>query len=39
MTSILTNVAAMAALQTLRAIGSNMEETQPRASSGMRRKG
>ncbi|TRB08758.1 flagellar hook associated protein [Agrobacterium tumefaciens] len=36
MTSILTNVAAMAALQTLRAIGSNMEETQSRVSSGMR---
>jgi flagellin len=36
MTSILTNVAAMAALQTLRAIGSSMEETQSRVSSGLR---
>ncbi|CAK7259274.1 flagellin [Shinella yambaruensis] len=36
MTSILTNVAAMSALQTLRSIGSNMEETQGRVSSGMR---
>ncbi|MDH7802864.1 MULTISPECIES: flagellin [unclassified Rhizobium] len=36
MTSILTNVAAMAALQTLRAIGTNMEETQSRVSSGLR---
>ncbi len=36
MTSILTNVAAMAALQTLRAIGSDMEETQSRVSSGLR---
>jgi flagellin len=36
MTSILTNVAAMAALQTLRSIGSGMEETQARVSSGLR---
>ncbi|WP_248446042.1 flagellin [Sinorhizobium meliloti] len=36
MTSILTNVAAMAALQTLRGIDSNMEETQARVSSGLR---
>ncbi|MFQ6184987.1 flagellin [Sinorhizobium meliloti] len=36
MTSILTNVAAMAALQTLRGIDSNMEETQARISSGLR---
>ncbi|MCM5691567.1 flagellin [Sinorhizobium meliloti] len=36
MTSILTNVAAMAALQTLRTIGSNMEETQAHVSSGLR---
>ncbi|WP_216330699.1 flagellin [Rhizobium sp. X9] len=36
MTSILTNVAAMSALQTLRAIGSSMEETQSRVSSGLR---
>nr|CAD6615614.1 Flagellin D [Rhizobium sp. Khangiran2] len=36
MTSILTNVAAMAALQTLRAIDGNMEETQARVSSGLR---
>jgi flagellin len=36
MTSILTNVAAMAALQTLRTIDANMEETQARVSSGLR---
>ncbi len=36
MTSILTNVAAMSALQTLRSIGSSMEDTQGRVSSGMR---
>lgn len=36
MTSILTNVAAMSALQTLRSIGSSMEDTQARVSSGMR---
>ena len=36
MTSILTNIAAMSALQTLRQIGANMEETQGRVSSGMR---
>ncbi|YCI01722.1 flagellin [Ensifer sp. D2-11] len=36
MTSILTNVAAMAALQTLRGIDANMEETQARVSSGLR---
>lgn len=36
MTSILTNVAAMSALQTLRSIGSSMETTQDRVSSGMR---
>ncbi len=36
MTSILTNVAAMAALQTLRSIGSGMEETQAHVSSGLR---
>ena len=36
MTSILTNIAAMAALQTLRTIGSNMEETQAHVSSGLR---
>ncbi|WP_257316311.1 flagellin N-terminal helical domain-containing protein [Shinella pollutisoli] len=36
MTSILTNVAAMAALQTLRSIGSNLEETQAHVSSGLR---
>jgi flagellin len=36
MTSILTNIAAMSALQTLRSIGSNMEDTQARVSSGMR---
>ncbi|MES5044803.1 flagellin [Rhizobium nepotum] len=36
MTSILTNVAAMSALQTLRSIGQNMETTQDRVSSGQR---
>ncbi|KPF42048.1 flagellin [Rhizobium sp. AAP43] len=36
MTSILTNMAAMSALQTLRTISSGMEETQGRVSSGMR---
>ncbi|EYR82004.1 MULTISPECIES: flagellin N-terminal helical domain-containing protein [unclassified Shinella] len=36
MTSILTNVAAMSALQTLRSISSSMEETQARVSSGLR---
>ena len=36
MTSILTNVAAMAALQTLRSIDAKMEETQARVSSGLR---
>ncbi|TWF53367.1 flagellin [Neorhizobium alkalisoli] len=36
MTSILTNIAAMSALQTLRSIGSDMEETQNRVSSGQR---
>nr|CAD6615618.1 flagellin [Rhizobium sp. Khangiran2] len=36
MTSILTNVAAMAALSTLRTISSGMEDTQARVSSGMR---
>ena len=36
MTSILTNIAAMSALETLRSIGSNMETTQGRVSSGMR---
>ncbi|MBO3758361.1 flagellin [Ciceribacter sp. L1K23] len=36
MTSILTNVAAMAALQTLRTIDASMEETQARVSSGLR---
>ena len=36
MTSILTNTAAMAALQTLRGIDRNMEITQARVSSGMR---
>jgi flagellin len=36
MTSILTNSAAMAALQTLRSINSNMEEVQNRISSGYR---
>jgi flagellin len=36
MTSILTNVAAMSALQTLRSISSDMEDTQARVSSGLR---
>ncbi|KAA3497830.1 flagellin, partial [Rhizobium rhizogenes] len=36
MTSILTNTAAMSALQTLRSIGQNMENTQARVSSGLR---
>ncbi|MFK3777463.1 flagellin [Agrobacterium sp. NPDC089420] len=36
MTSILTNTAAMSALQTLRAISGQLEETQSRVSSGMR---
>ncbi len=36
MTSILTNSAAMAALQTLRSINTNMEEVQNRISSGYR---
>ncbi len=36
MTSILTNIAAMSALQTLRGIGSEMESTQSRVSSGLR---
>lgn len=36
MTSIMTNAAAMAALQTLRDINSNMETTQQRISSGYR---
>ena len=36
MTSIMTNTAAMAALQTLRSIDSNMQETQARVSSGYR---
>jgi flagellin len=36
MTSILTNIAAMSALQTLRSINSGMEETQGRVSSGLR---
>ncbi|OBZ92775.1 flagellin [Pararhizobium polonicum] len=36
MTSILTNSAAMAALQTLRSIDANMEEVQNRISSGYR---
>jgi flagellin len=36
MTSILTNVAAMAALQTLRSIDRNLETTQARVSSGLR---
>ncbi|ANH02863.1 flagellin [Shinella sp. HZN7] len=36
MTSILTNVAAMSALQTLRSISSSMEDTQSRVSSGLR---
>ncbi len=36
MTSILTNVAAMAALQTLRTLGTDMENTQKRVSTGLR---
>ncbi len=36
MTSIMTNSAAMAALQTLRSINTNMETTQSRISSGYR---
>ncbi len=36
MTSILTNGAAMAALQTLRGINSNLQDTQNRVSSGLR---
>ena len=36
MTSILTNNAAMAALQTLRALDANMQDTQARVSSGLR---
>ena len=36
MTSVLTNISAMAALQTLRSIGSDMETTQDRISSGLR---
>lgn len=36
MTSILTNSAAMAALQTLRSIDNNMQTTQARVSSGLR---
>lgn len=36
MTSILTNSAAMAALQTLRAIDTNLQTTQARVSSGLR---
>ena len=36
MSSILTNAAAMAALQTLRSIDRNLETTQARVSSGMR---
>ncbi|TWF53368.1 flagellin [Neorhizobium alkalisoli] len=36
MTSILTNIAAMSALQTLRTIGSDLEKTQDRVSSGLR---
>ncbi|WP_026613213.1 flagellin [Ensifer aridi] len=36
MTSILTNIAAMSALQTLRSINANMENTQGRVSSGLR---
>ena len=36
MTSILTNIAAMAALQTLRTIDSQMEDTQARVSTGLR---
>jgi flagellin len=36
MTSILTNIAAMSALQTLRGIGQGLEQTQDRVSSGLR---
>ena len=36
MTSILTNAAAMSALQTLRSINNGMEDTQARVSSGLR---
>ncbi|MCX8996115.1 flagellin [Rhizobiaceae bacterium BDR2-2] len=36
MTSIITNIPAMSALQTLRAINSNLEATQDRVSSGYR---
>lgn len=36
MTSILTNTAALAALQTLRTVGNNMTETQRQISSGQR---
>ncbi|SFB10183.1 flagellin [Rhizobium sp. NFR07] len=36
MTSILTNTAAMAALQTLRSLDDKMEDTQARVSSGLR---
>ncbi|MCZ7850679.1 flagellin [Agrobacterium salinitolerans] len=36
MTSILTNTSALAALQTLRMIGSNMADTQRQVSSGLR---
>ncbi|NSX87679.1 flagellin [Agrobacterium tumefaciens] len=36
MTSILTNIAAMAALQTLRTIGANVADTQRQVSSGLR---
>ncbi|MBW6420735.1 flagellar hook associated protein [Rhizobium sp. XQZ8] len=36
MTSILTNTAAMAALQTLRTLGTQMEDTQKRVSTGLR---
>lgn len=36
MTSILTNTAALAALQTLRTVGKNMAETQRQVSSGQR---
>ena len=36
MTSILTNSAAMAALQTLRSIDNSLETTQARVSSGLR---
>ncbi|WP_117190940.1 flagellin N-terminal helical domain-containing protein [Rhizobium terrae] len=36
MTSILTNIAAMAALQTLRSVGSDLENAQKRVSTGLR---